>query len=375
MARPRMTAPRPGELAPRLLVWFETSGRDLPWRRTRDSYRIWVSEVMLQQTQVERVQGYYERFLASFPTLQALASSSIDDVLRAWAGLGYYRRAHDLHAAARAIVARHQGQFPRSYQAARALPGVGAYTAGAVLSIAHGQRLPALDANARRALARLLAEPADNAASRARLQRFGEVAVSERHPGAYNQALMELGALLCLPRQPRCDRCPLGGLCRARRTGRESAFPARRAGSTRRAEAAVAVATRRGRVLLAQRPLKGVWGGLWEFPQAEVRGGERAAEVLARTLWDGFGLRAQPGGVIARLTYSIMNSRVALAAYAFAVVGGRTRPRAHRDAAWVRPSELAGLALPAPHRRLANQLAAGAPQTVSGGARPDEGRP
>jgi len=349
--------PQPANLAPRLLPWFDRVKRDLPWRRTRDPYRIWVAEVMLQQTQVATVLPYYERFLAAFPDVGTLAVVPLDEVLGLWAGLGYYSRARHLHRAARIVVAEHSGLFPADNRAARALPGVGDYTAGAVLSIAHGVRLPALDGNAFRVLARAFAVRGGLASGpvRQRLTKLGREAVPADRPGDYNQALMEQGSQVCVPRQPRCGECCLADLCQAHALGLQEAIPPVRRGPSREVTMAAALVLRQGKVLLGKRPPPGVWGGLWEFPNAEV--GEDAPEATLRAcLQQQFGLEATDLVQFARLTHGIMDRRVQLTAYLLDGVSGRTRPTHHEAVAWVRPSQLDDYALPAPHRRLAERL-------------------
>jgi A/G-specific adenine glycosylase len=352
----RTTRPQPEEVAPRLLAWFDRAKRDLPWRRTRDPYRIWVSEVMLQQTQVDRVIGYYRRFLERFPTVRALAAAPRDDVLQCWEGLGYYSRARHLQAAAKIIVERHGGAFPRRLVDAVKLPGVGRYTAGAVLSIAYGERLPAIDANARRVFCRLLLERGDTAASRQRVERFATAAVPEDRPGDYNQSLMDLGATVCVPKGPRCGECPLAGICAANRTGRWESVPAVRRQSIRSVCSAVAVVARGGRVLIARRPPEGVWGGLWEFPHAEYAAGDDARALLRGAVAETLGLSIEVGEPVITFVHGIMDRRIELTAYRCAAVG-RTRPRRHRAARWVRSEELGGYPMPSPHRRVAEAVA------------------
>jgi A/G-specific adenine glycosylase len=349
--------PQPADLAPRLLPWFDRIKRDLPWRRTRDPYRIWVAEVMLQQTQVATVIPYYERFLLALPTVDDLATAPLDEVLGLWAGLGYYSRARHLHRAARIVVAEHGGSFPADHRAARALPGVGDYTAGAVLSIAYGARLPALDGNAFRVLARIFAVRGSLASGpvRQRLTKLGCEAVPEDRPGDYNQALMEQGSQVCVPRQPRCEACCLADLCQAQAQGLQETIPPIRRGPLREVTMAAGLLLRQGKVLLGKRPPEGVWGGLWEFPNAEV--GEEAAEVTLRAcLKQQFGLEATGLVQFARLTHGIMDRRVELTAFLVDRVSGRTRPTCHEAVAWVRPNQLDDYPLPAPHRRLAERL-------------------
>jgi A/G-specific adenine glycosylase len=345
-------SPDPAHLAPLLLRWFRRAKRDLPWRRTGDPYHIWVAEVMLQQTQVDRVISFYERFIHAFPTMDALAAAPLDAVLRLWAGLGYYSRARSLHAACRSLVERGAGRFPTSYDQALALPGVGAYTAGAILSIAFGQRHPALDANARRVLSRVFHRRGDSPAeARKRMNAFGAAAVPADRPGDYNQALMELGSLVCLPRRPRCDACCLADICRARALDATNASPTTRRPRVQTARAACAIVRRRGRYLIAQRPLTGVWAGLWEFPNCEPGAGEDPRAALRTLLLSDFGLEVTVGPELATLTHGIMSRRIHLTAYACTVTRGSTKARRHLRTRWVTPSQLAQYALPAPHSR------------------------
>ena len=255
--------------ASKLLRWYGAQHRDLPWRRTRDPYRIWVSEIMLQQTRAEAVIPYYQRFLERFPSVAALAAASGEEVLASWSGLGYYSRARNLHKAARLM----QGVFPSGYQAIRDLPGVGDYTAAAISSIAFGLPYAVLDGNVMRVVARVTNDPADIGASRTRA-RFRELAqqwLDRRRAGAFNQAMMELGATVCLPRAPRCGICPLAAVCEARRAGRQQQLPVKpRKAQPVKIAMAVAVVERRGRLLLWQRAADSRrLAGFWELPSPE----------------------------------------------------------------------------------------------------------
>lgn len=258
----------PCAFAIRLLDWFDAHARDLPWRRARTPYSVLVSELMLQQTTVRAAVPFYERFLARFPGWAALASAPLDDVLAAWAGLGYYRRARSLHAIAQAVVAR--GDFPADAAEARALPGIGPYTAGAVLSLAMGQPLPAVDGNVARVLARHAGEPLNvsRERDRRRLEALALGLQAADRPGDFNEALMELGATICTPRSPACLLCPVADDCRARVEGRVGELPPRAPRAPpREVRAAAAVIVERGRVLLARRgDGERVMPGLWELP-------------------------------------------------------------------------------------------------------------
>jgi len=253
----------------RLLAWYQRSGRDLPWRRTRDPYRIWISEVMLQQTRVAAVIPYYERFLERFPDFARLAAAPEPDLLAAWSGLGYYRRARNLRKAARMMV--EGGGFPSDYDSIRALPGVGDYTAAALASIAFGLPYAAVDGNVLRVLARFTAERGDTgrAAVRSKLGALAGRLLDRRRPGDFNQALMELGAAVCLPRRPECSGCPLEARCKAHQAGTEPCFPVKSPRPpTVRVERALLVIRRRGCLLLGRRgeQMKKL-AGFWELPE------------------------------------------------------------------------------------------------------------
>jgi len=261
-----------------LLGWYAAHRRDLPWRRAKGAYGVWISEAMLQQTRVEAVVPFYERFMRRFPTVEVLAAAEVDEVLGAWSGLGYYSRARRLHAAARVMIEWLGGEFPRSREEALALPGVGAYTAGAVLSIAYGLEEPLVDGNVRRVLARWFA--VEGVVTKAGPGREIEGLAAELvrgvgDPSSWNQALMELGATLCLPKRPRCGACPVAGECVARSRGLELVLPelpAKADGVD--VELEVFLVRERGRVLLRRRGESGRMAGLWELPTREVAAGE-----------------------------------------------------------------------------------------------------
>jgi len=262
----------PAEVSKRLLSWYSKEGRTLPWRETRDPYRIWLSEIMLQQTTVSAVIPYYERFLQRFPTIESLAAASLDDVISLWAGLGYYSRARNLHRAARQIVSE-QGSFPDTLEGLLALPGVGRSTAGAILSIAFDTPAPILDGNVRRVLVRLFAWQEDPRSSRAEKQlwQWAEVLTPDEHSHDYAQAIMDLGATVCVPRTPLCESCPLRELCQAFTQGCATLLPVARKQVKLPLRRQVALLVKcSGDYLLRQRPTEGFLGGLWEFPVVEV---------------------------------------------------------------------------------------------------------
>jgi A/G-specific adenine glycosylase len=273
----------------RLLRWYAAHGRhDLPWQHPRSAYRVWVSEIMLQQTQVATVIDYFARFVERFPNLQALAHAPLDDVLALWAGLGYYSRARNLHRAADLCIERHGGDLPDSLAELAALPGIGRSTAGAILAQAHGQRVPILDGNAKRVLARFHGVRGDLSRPHAQrtLWRLSEDALPQQQLPDYTQALMDLGATLCTRRTPRCGDCPLHADCVARRDDLTAEIPAtrRRTALPQRALYLLLVTDAQQRVLLVRRPPSGIWGGLWSLPEATDR------DTAVRDAQDRYGL-------------------------------------------------------------------------------------
>lgn len=271
--RPTEERERDRALASALCAWFEASARDLPWRRTRDPYAIWLSEIMLQQTRVETVVPYFERFLMRFPDVRSLASAEVDDVLSLWSGLGYYRRARELHAAAREVTTRYGGELPSEAAELRELRGVGAYTAGAIASIAFGKAEPLVDGNVSRVLARIegIEEDVKSTAGSRRIWATAARLVPRDMPGRFNEALMELGATICTPREPGCLICPVRSMCAAFATGRQSELPV--VGGRGRVPVVpmVAAVVRHGsEVLFARRAEGGLFGGLWEPPMVEA---------------------------------------------------------------------------------------------------------
>jgi A/G-specific adenine glycosylase len=259
------------QLRKTLLVWYGSSGRDLPWRKTQDPYAIWVSEIMLQQTQVRTVLPYYERWLAALPMIQALAEAQSETVLKLWEGLGYYTRARNLHRTAQTIVETHSGIFPKTFEAVIALPGIGRSTAGAILSSAYGQPHAILDANVRRVLSRLIALEESGSAAEKRLWEVSEALLDRKSSFAFNQALMDLGATICLPRNPQCLLCPWQPFCLGQQ--QPERFPVRPAKQARPQKQALGFFVQcENSFLLVKRPEKGLLGGLWEFPTIERPG-------------------------------------------------------------------------------------------------------
>jgi A/G-specific adenine glycosylase len=343
-----------------LLDHYDRLGRYLPWRRDADPYRVLVSEVMLQQTRVETVKGYYGPWMEQFPDIEALALADEDKVLKAWEGLGYYRRARNLHRAARVIREGRGGSFPSRYTDLLELPGVGEYTAGAVASIAFGEPVPAVDGNVRRVLARLfdVSEP-----SAVWLREVASLLVREARPGDWNQALMELGATVCTPRSPRCAECPVRVWCAAREAGTQLERPvAKRRGPVPRVTIGVGVFCDDERVLLVRRPETGLLGGMWAFPEVMLSGerNEQATDSALTALAREMGI--EPSGVarpLADVRHRFTHLDVTYRPVCFDVVssygvatGHGTDHRRVGPRAWVGPSDISAFALPVAQRKI-----------------------
>jgi A/G-specific adenine glycosylase len=343
----------------RLLAWFAKSARALPWRRDRDPYRIWVSEVMLQQTTVAAVVPYFERFIQVFPTLTALAVAPEHDVLRLWEGLGYYRRARDIRRAAQLLAASHAGRVPNDLEAFGALPGVGRYILGAVLSQAFDRRLPILEANSLRLLSRFFGRRDDprSPAGQRWLWQAAEQLLPARRAGQFNQAMMELGALVCTPTSPGCSACPLAGQCQARQLGLQDQIPPRAKPIAIVPVREAAIVARRGQeVLLVQRPPDGRWAGLWEFPHGPLHAAETHEVAAARLLTALTGVRAAIGPELLTLRHAITRYRVTLVCFEAKYRGGKFSSSFYSQGRWVVPDQLPSFPVSSPQRRLAQSL-------------------
>jgi A/G-specific adenine glycosylase len=330
----------------KLLDWYTQHAADLPWRRRRDAYAIWLSEVMLQQTQVETVKGYYERFLSAYPTVGDLAAAPLADVLKLWEGLGYYSRARNLHQAAQRVSRVYGGQFPTTADALQALPGIGRYTAGAIASIAFDQRAPVLDGNVIRVFARLtdLAADVTQPAVKADLWQLAEAWLPSERVGDYNQALMELGRTVCKPRRPLCSQCPLREDCRAFAQGTQAQRPVKKARATtpHYDVAAGIIWNGRGELLIAQRPLDGLLGGLWEFPGGKQEPGETLETCLGRELMEELGITVEVGDLFTVVQHAFTHFKITLHAFTCRHVDGAPQAIGVRDWAWVQPDALDG---------------------------------
>jgi A/G-specific adenine glycosylase len=343
-----------GKLRRALLAWYARHKRDLPWRRTRDPYAIWLSETMLQQTRVETVIPYYERFLARFPSVFALADAEPDEVTRLWSGLGYYSRARNLHAAARKLADEHGGALPRDVDALRELPGVGRYTAGAVASIAFDRPAPIVDGNVARVLARCfdLRGESTSPAMQTRLWSEAEALARGPRPGDLNQALMELGALVCTPRAPRCPVCPLRDACRGLAAGDPEALPVKKKPAAPRAIAGVAAIITRGAKLLAvRRPPQGLLGGLWDLPGGELAVREAPRAALERALHEKLGLALAGVVRLGSVQHGFTHRTLALHVFRAEAKPGRIARRAYDAHRWVTRGAFARLGLSAAARK------------------------
>ena len=350
------------ERLPELLPWYDHARRDLPWRRTRDPYAVWVSEMMLQQTQVATVLGYYERWMKRFPTVRALARAAEDDVLHAWQGLGYYSRARNLWRGARAVVSEHGGRIPETAAALRALPGIGPYSAGAIASIAFGERAPLVDGNVVRVLCRvfgLRGDPSRNPLKTELWDIAGRLVPAER-PGDFNQALMELGATVCTPRAARCVACPLRTACIARRDGLVEQLPELpKRTETVPVPRAAAVVERAGKVLCVRVPDGAPrWAGMWQMPNADVASSETAEAAASRAVREAAGLSVQSGERLLCVRHSVTHHRITLDVFRCEARRGTARAVAASSVEWVAPGELDTLAMPSAHRRIARFLIA-----------------
>jgi A/G-specific adenine glycosylase len=364
-------------LSPDLLTWYRAGHRDLPWRRTRDPYAIWVSEIMLQQTQVATVIPYFQRFMARFPAVSDLAAAPTDEVLRLWAGLGYYSRARNLQRGAQAVMEQHGGRVPDRVEELLRLPGVGRYTAGAIASIAHGQPAPILDGNVIRVLCRLYALRGDpkRAPLHTRLWHLAETLIPPGEAGDFNQSLMELGATVCTPASPRCELCPVAAHCEARRLGIQESLPELpRAAAPTPLLMVAAVIWRRSELLLIRKPTasqavgaeasedRSWWTGMWQLPTGRVREGESTAAAAARLARDLAGLEVTVEGIAGSVRHGVTRYRITLEARHCRPIGPwRSQARCPRspDGAggrWASLEDTDGLGLPAPQRRLIEQL-------------------
>jgi A/G-specific adenine glycosylase len=341
-----------------LLDWYDREATMMAWRGGRDPYRIWLSEVMLQQTRVATVESYYTRFLERFPAVEALAAASIDEVLKAWEGLGYYARARAMHRVARLIVDEYEGRFPDSAETLQRLPGIGRYTAAAIASIAFGEPVAVLDGNVVRVLARLIDLPDEVGQPRVteRLWGLASALLAPARPGDYNQALMDLGRTVCAPRRPDCPRCPVREFCLAAARGTTEQRPVKKRREPLplvRAAAAV-IWDAAGRVLLVQRPAEGLLGGLWALPGGPLLPGETYADCLRRWMRQSLGVEIRVTCEMAATTQTLTHFRLRLRAFDCALTAGAPGGALHWG--WVSPMELESFSLGKADREIVGRI-------------------
>ncbi len=317
----------------RLLRWYDKSHRDLPWRRTVDPYAIWIAETMLQQTQVVTVVPYYQRFLKQFPTVKALASAPLREVLTAWSGLGYYRRAENLRKSARELVLNHHGRLPDDYDMLLSLPGIGDYTAGALMSIAFGRAYPALDGNARRVLERIFFPR-----NQAELRELARRLVPKARPAAFNQAAMELGATLCVPKTPRCPECPVASQCWANQHHAASKIAAPRSQAPKKVVWPIAIVRRNGKLLLRRRPSGGILAGLWEFPGGTIDSNSQAVRAALKQHLGEVSRNLRHYRRIGALRHTITNKKIHTPIFLIDVVPPAEISLANSNWRWIAPS-------------------------------------
>jgi A/G-specific adenine glycosylase len=346
-------------LTTHLLNWYADHARTLPWRGHADPYAIWVSEIMLQQTRVETVIPYFKKWMELFPDIKSLAAASQEQVLSAWEGLGYYSRARNLQRAAQMIAAQHNGRLPEQVRALRRLPGIGAYTAGAIASIAFGADEPALDGNIRRVLARVfdVQEPARSPQGEQILWELAAVNLPPGKAGEYNQALMDLGATVCTPRSPNCAGCPLNELCQAYKLGIQEQRPVRSVRpETPHYTVAAAVIQRNGHVLITRRPEKGLLGGMWEFPGGKLQENEDLLACLRREIQEELGVGVRVADPLGVYRHAYTHFRVTLHAFRCSLEEGEPRPIEASDLRWVAPSDLQGFPMGKIDRQIAQDI-------------------
>jgi A/G-specific adenine glycosylase len=342
-----------------LLQWYASHHRDLPWRRTDDPYAIWVSEVMLQQTQVATVVGYYDRFMGLFPDVRRLAGADLDQVLKAWEGLGYYSRARCLHRAAQAVDAHHEGQIPGDPHDFGRLPGVGPYIRAAVGSMAFGHPLAVVDGNVKRVLSRLVCSriPVNDSAAHRAYQLLADRLLDRRCPGTFNQALMELGALVCKPKGPLCPACPIRRWCRAFDRGDTADFPRRRRKPAVPVHhLAAAVIYQNGKILVVRRPPQRMLGGMWEFPSGSIHAGEDQACACVRIAAQTTGLTIAVTRALVPVCHAYTHLKVVVYGFCGNVISGRPRPCGYTDHRWVAAEGLDALAFHRVQHKIIAQL-------------------
>lgn len=343
------------KIAPALIRWFEQNARVLPWRKTRDPYKIWISEMMLQQTTVNTVIDYYERWIRQYPTVEDVAKAPLQQILKSWQGLGYYQRARNLHRSSQIIVAEHEGKIPEKLESLRRLPGFGPYTAGAVLSIAYDQRQPIIDANIRRVVMRVLAlsGKADNSQDQ-RIGVFLEEILPQKNIRIVNQALMEIGALVCRSREPLCAQCPVAKFCVARSRGIQETIPETVKRQFTNVEVAVGILQDKGKFFIQQRPASGLWADMWEFPGGKLEKGEAPAAALHREIHEELSISLSEVKPLLIVRHFYTQYKVKLHAF---LCRSTARPRVSSKRKWVSLTQLHQYPMPSANAKIIAALA------------------
>jgi A/G-specific adenine glycosylase len=342
-----------------LLRWYKKNKRNLPWRETNSPFIIWISEIMLQQTRVETVVPYFQRFISLFPNVQTLAKADLQDVLKAWEGLGYYSRVRNMHRAAKIITDKFDGHFPSSFEDIIQLPGIGRYTAGAIGSIAFRIAVPVVDGNVIRVLSRIFEIKEDITLAKTKNQfwQLAEQLVPPTSPGDFNQAIMELGATVCLPRNPLCTNCPLSSVCRANIKNCQTAFPVKKPKSPiPHHRIGAGLIWRNGELLITRRPETGLLGGLWEFPGGKQEKGETVEECVKREIVEELGIKIDVKQHFLNVKHAYSHFRITLDIFHCQWISGEPTCKACSDFRWVKISQLDDFPFPKANKRIVEKL-------------------
>ncbi|MBE9141771.1 A/G-specific adenine glycosylase [Planktothrix mougeotii] len=337
-----------------LLSWYAQTGRNLPWRNSADPYKIWISEIMLQQTQVKTVIPYYQRWLETFPTVQDLAEADLQAVLKVWQGLGYYARARNLHACAQQIVQQYDGVFPNQLEAALSLPGIGRTTAGGVLSAAYNLPVSILDGNVKRVLARLRALSVPPGKALKSLWEWSDSLLDPDHPREFNQAIMDLGAMVCTPKAPNCSECPWQGHCQAYLLNLQSEIPMREISAPlpHKMIGVAVIWNEQNQILIDKRPAKGLLGGLWEFPGGKLEAGETLEECIKREIQEELAIEIEVQDHLITIEHAYTHFKVTLNVYHCRYMSGEPQPLECDEIRWVTLDEIEQFPFPKANEKI-----------------------